>query len=66
MKDDIDFVEPRQMYELLEAGCDTEFWHILGIIADMKQTCGRISDDHDQNLQIPQVLLRKGLANKAA
>jgi hypothetical protein len=28
MKDVIDFVEPRQMYELLEAGCDTEFCYI--------------------------------------
>jgi len=38
MKDVVDHVEPRQMYELLDAGCDTEFCCILGITADMKQS----------------------------
>jgi len=61
MKDVIDHVEPRQMYELLEAGCDTEFCYIVGIIADMKQTNGRVSDDHNRILRIPQTLLRKAL-----
>jgi hypothetical protein len=52
MKDVIDHIELRQMYELLEEGRDTEFCYILGIIADMKQTAGRVSDDHEKILQV--------------
>lgn len=61
IKDVIDHVQPRQMYELLEAGCDTEFCYILGVIADMKNTVGRISEDHDAILRIPQQLFRRAL-----
>jgi hypothetical protein len=61
MKDVIDRVEPRQMHELSEAGCDTEFCHILGIIADMKQTAGRVSDEQQRILQIPRALFCRAL-----
>jgi len=61
MKDVIDHVEPKQMYELLEAGFDTEFCYILGIIADMKQVCGRVGVDHEKILKIPITLLRLAL-----
>jgi hypothetical protein len=63
MKDVIDHVEPKQIYELLETGCNTEFCYILGIIADMKQSGGRISNDHEKILQIPQMMLNAALRN---
>jgi ABC-type branched-subunit amino acid transport system ATPase component len=49
------------MHGLLEAGCETEFCHILGIIADMKQTAGRVSDEQQRILQIPRALFRRAL-----
>lgn len=55
LKDVIDYVKPKQMYQLLEAGYDTEFCYILGIIADMKQTCGQVSSDHELILQVPRM-----------
>ena len=51
----------RGMYEFLAAGCDTEFCYIVGIIADMKQTCGRGRDDQEKILRIPQILLKRAL-----
>ncbi len=61
MKEVIDFVEPKQMYELLEAGCDTEFCYIVGVIADLKQVGGRVSEDHEKILAIPRILLQQAL-----
>ena len=61
----IDHVEPRQMFELLEAGCDTEFCYIVGIIADLKQTCWRVSSVHEQILQLPRALLSRTLKASA-
>jgi hypothetical protein len=64
MKNVIDHVEPKQMYELLETRCDTEFCYIVGIIADLKQSGARISNDHEKILKIPQMLLNAALRNR--
>jgi hypothetical protein len=55
----IDFATPTLMIEMLRAGMYTEFCEIVGVIANLKQVSGVVSQDHEKILKLPMVLLRE-------
>jgi hypothetical protein len=52
----IDWVNERLLLELLESGDVGTFNTIIGVIQDLKDVAGRVSEDHERCLRLPLVL----------
>jgi hypothetical protein len=52
----IDWAAEKLLLELLESGDVTTFNTIIGVIQDLKDVAGRVSDDQERCLRLPLVL----------
>ena len=52
----IDFINEELMLGLLESGDVSTFNTIIGVIQDLKDVAGRMSEDHERCLRLPLVL----------
>jgi hypothetical protein len=52
----IDWATERLLLDLLESGDVTTFNTIIGVIQDLKDVAGRVSEDQERCLRLPLVL----------
>jgi hypothetical protein len=52
----IDWASEKLLLELLECGDVTTFNAIIGVIQDLKDVAGRVSEDQERCLRLPLVL----------
>ena len=52
----IDWASEKLLLELLEAGDVATFNTIIGVIQDLKDVAGRVSEDQERCLQLPLML----------
>jgi len=55
-RDAIDFATERLLLDLLESGEVDAFNAIIGVIQDLKDVAGRVSEDQERCLRLPLVL----------
>lgn len=60
----IDWSNPKLLLEVLESGDVGTFNTILGVIQDLKDVTGRISDDQERCLQLPLLLFEAAVREK--
>jgi len=59
----IDWADERLMRGLLESGDVAAFNTILGVIQDLKEVTGRVSEDHEKCLQLPLALFHQAVGS---
>ena len=57
----IDWANPELLLEVLQSGDVGTFNTIVGVIQDLKDVTGRVSDDQERCLQLPKILFEAAL-----
>ena len=57
----IDWATEKLLLDLLESGDAGAFNTIIGVIQDLKDVAGRVSEDHERCLRLPLVLFKEAI-----
>lgn len=60
----IDWATEKLLIDLLESGDVAAFNTIIGVIQDLKDVAGRVSDDQDRCLRLPLVLFEAAVKTR--
>ena len=63
-KDAIDWATEKLLLDLLESGEVGAFNEIIGVIQDLKNVAGRVSEDQERCLRLPLVLFEAAVKLK--
>jgi hypothetical protein len=60
----IDWVSEKLLLDLLESGDVAAFDAIIGVIRDLKDVAGRVSEDQERCLRLPLVLFEAAVKSR--